>query len=173
MGTKIADKANRDGVAERCADPAVPKSIAVDLALITYDDALRRDVELTLVTTAKHHDAQTLSLRQTDPGIGTILRLVLLYDIHQIDRCPRVQDCASYCRLVTCAKESAGTRAGTSGATIGNAHRTWAFSAAAVLFLRDNPVGQKFGCSPVSTLTTAKGQSAGKSEIATSHAPED
>ena len=45
IGTKIAYKANRDGVAERCADPAVHKSIAVDLALITSDDALLRDVE--------------------------------------------------------------------------------------------------------------------------------
>src|SRR6266478_874409 len=35
MGTKIASKANRDGGAERCADPAVPKSLAVDRARIT------------------------------------------------------------------------------------------------------------------------------------------
>jgi len=32
IGNKMADKANRDGVAERCADPAVPKSLAVDRA---------------------------------------------------------------------------------------------------------------------------------------------
>ncbi|MBM3222460.1 MAG: IS110 family transposase [Candidatus Tectomicrobia bacterium] len=37
MGKNIASKANRDGGAERCADPAVPKSIAVDLALIPSD----------------------------------------------------------------------------------------------------------------------------------------
>jgi transposase len=35
LGKKIAYKANRDGVAERFADAAVQKSIAVDLALIT------------------------------------------------------------------------------------------------------------------------------------------
>src|SRR6266851_9933329 len=57
IGTKIAYTANRDGVAERCADPAVPKSLEVDLALITYDDARLRDVALTIVKTAKHHDA--------------------------------------------------------------------------------------------------------------------
>jgi hypothetical protein len=34
----MAYKANRTGVAERFADPAVPKSSAVALALITYDD---------------------------------------------------------------------------------------------------------------------------------------
>jgi transposase len=143
IGKKIAYKANRDGVAERFADPAVHKSIEVDLALITSYDALLRDVELTLVKTAKHHNANTLYLLQTVPGIGKILSLVLLYEIHDIARFPRVQDFASYCRLVKCAKESAGKRSGTSGAKIGNAHLTWAFSEAAVLFLRDNPAAQK------------------------------
>jgi transposase len=144
IGKKIAYKANRDGVAERFADPAVQKSIEVDLALITYYDELLRDVELTIVKTAKHHDAQTLYLLQTVPGIGKILSLVLLYEIHDIERFPRVQDFASYCRLVKCAKEAAGKRSGTSGSKIGNAHLKWAFSEAAVLFLRDNPAAQKF-----------------------------
>ena len=74
-----------------------------------------RDVELTIVKTAKQHDANTLYLLQTVPGIGKILSLVLLYEIHEIDRFPRVQDFVSYCRLVKCAKESAGKRSGTSG----------------------------------------------------------
>src|SRR5213592_4762435 len=143
IGKKIASKANRDGVAERFADPAVQKSIEVDLALITYYDELLRDLELTIVKTAKHHDANTLYLLQTVPGIGKILSLVLLYEIHHIDRFPRVQDFASYCRLVKCARESAGKRSGTSGSKIGNAHLKWAFSEAAVLFLRDNPAAQK------------------------------
>ena len=143
IGKKIAYKTNRDGVAERFADPAVQKSIEVDLALIPYYDELLRDVELTIVKTAKHHDANTLYLLQTVPGIGKILSLVLLYEIHEIARFPRVQDFASYCRLVKCAKESAGKRYGTSGTKIGNAHLKWAFSEAAVLFLRDHPAGQK------------------------------
>jgi transposase len=95
IGKKIAYKTNRDGVAERFADPAVPQSIEVALALITYYAALLRDVELPIVTTAKHHDAQTLYLLHTVPGIGKILRLVLLYEIHPIARFPRVQDFAS------------------------------------------------------------------------------
>jgi transposase len=143
IGKKLAYKANRDGVAERFTDPAVQKSIEVDLALIGYSDALLRDVERSIVKTAKPHDAQTLYLLQTVPGIGKILRLVLLYEIHDIARFPRVQEFASYCRLVTCARESAGKRSGTSGAKIGNAHLQWAFSEAAVLFFRDNPAAQK------------------------------
>jgi len=144
IGKKIAYKANREGVAERFADAAVQKTIEVDLALITYYDELLRDLELSILTTAKHHDANTLYLLQTVPGIGKILSLVLLYEIHDIDRFARVQDFASYCRLVKCAKESAGKHVGTSGKKIGNAHLKWAFSEAAVLFLRNNPQGQKY-----------------------------
>jgi transposase len=143
IGKKIASKANRQGVAERFADPAVQKNLEVALALITYDDQLLQDLALSILTTAKQHDANPLYLLQTVPGIGKLLSLVLLYDIHDIDRFPRVQDFASYGRLVKCAKESAGKRLGTSGKNIGKAHRNWAFSEAATLFLRHNPDGQR------------------------------
>jgi len=62
IGKQIAYKANRAGVADRCADPAGPKSIEVDLALSTYADQLLGDVELAIVQAAKHHDAHPLSL---------------------------------------------------------------------------------------------------------------
>jgi transposase len=144
IGQKLAYKANRAGVAGRFEDVAVHKTIAVDLALIPSYDQMLNDLELFILTTAKQHDAQTLYLLQTVPGIGKILSLVLLYEIHQIDRFPRVQDFASYCRLVKCAKASGGKRLGTSGNTIGNAHLKWAFSEAATLFLRGNEPGQKY-----------------------------
>jgi hypothetical protein len=144
IGQRIAYTANRDGVAARFADPAVQKSSAGDLALIGYDDALLRDVELPVLNTAKHHDAHTLSLLHPVPGSGKMLSLVLLYAIHAIHRFPRVQECASSGRLVQCAKVSHGKCAGTSGATSGQAHLTWAFSAAAVFFLRAHLPGQKF-----------------------------
>jgi hypothetical protein len=38
-------------------------------------------MERTMLHTAKQHDATTLSLLRTVPGIGAILRLVLLYAI--------------------------------------------------------------------------------------------
>jgi transposase len=70
--------------------------------------------------------------------------LVILYEIHDINRFPTVQDFVSCSRLVKCAKESAGKRHGTSGKKIGNVHLKWAFSEASVLFLRANPKGQRF-----------------------------
>jgi hypothetical protein len=95
IGKKIAYNANREGVAACLNAPAVQKTLAGDLALITYSDALLRDVAHAIVQTAKQHDAPTLYLLQTGPGIGKILRLVLLYDIHDIGRVPRGQDFVS------------------------------------------------------------------------------
>ena len=89
-------------------------------ALLPSYDELLRDGALTSVKTAKPHDAHARYLRQTVPGIGKLLSLVLLA-IHQIDRCPRAQDFAAYCRLGKCAKESAGKRSGTSGPKLGHA----------------------------------------------------
>ena len=139
----IADKANRTGMAARFPEPAVQKSIAIDLGLIDYYDGLLPELELDLVQTAKAHDGQTFSRLRSIPGIGKILALVLLSEIHAIRRFPRGQEFVSYCRLVQWAKESAGKRYGPSGKKIGNAYLKWAFSEAAGLFLRNNPTGQK------------------------------
>ena len=98
---------------------------------------------MTILQTAKQHDAQSLYRLHSVPGIGQILRLVLLYAMHAITRCPRGPDVVSSCRLVTGAKESAGQRAGTAGATIGQAYLKWAFSEAAVRLRRTNALGQK------------------------------
>jgi hypothetical protein len=74
--------------------------------------------------------------------------------MHQIDRCPSVQDFASDARLVKCSKASGGKRLGTSGKHIGTAHLTWAFSEAATLVLRNNPQGQTL----LSRLETKQGK---------------
>ena len=144
IGKKLAYKANRGGVAERFSDPAVQKSLEVDLTLIGSYDRLLTELELEIVNTAKAHDAQTFYRLRSIPGVGKILALVRLYAIHDIHRFPRVQACVSSCRLVKCARASAGKRYGTAGAKIGNAYLKWAFSEAAVLCLRNNPAGQKY-----------------------------
>jgi hypothetical protein len=73
-----------------------------------------------------------------------MLSRVLLDDIQDLQRFPRVQEVVSYCRLVTWATAAAGTRYGTSGAKIGHTSLTWACSEAVVLLLRANPAGQKY-----------------------------
>jgi transposase len=106
IGKQLADKANSDGVAERFPDPAVQKSMAVNLGLLGSYDPLLHDLELPSVKAAKPHDAHTLYLLQTGPGIGKILRLVLLYELHDIQRFPSVQNVVSSGRLVKCAPQN-------------------------------------------------------------------
>jgi hypothetical protein len=57
LGTQLASQAHRAGGAERCAEAAVHTSLAVDLARIPSDDALRRDGDRPLVNPAQPHDA--------------------------------------------------------------------------------------------------------------------
>ncbi|OGO81371.1 MAG: IS110 family transposase, partial [Chloroflexi bacterium RIFOXYD12_FULL_57_15] len=144
FGKKITYKSNRGGVPDRFADPDVRMSVAVDLELIAQLDAIKKRLELHILRSARAHDPQALHLLRTVPGVGLIISLVILYEIYDIARFERVQDFASYARLVKCAKESAGKRTGGGGGKIGNAHLKWAFSEAAVLFLRNNPEGMKF-----------------------------
>ena len=144
IGKKIAYRSNREGVAERFADPSVASNVSFDLKRIEFYDGLLNQIELEILRHAKQHDANTFHLLDSVPGVGKILGLVLLYEIHDISRFPTVQDFASYCRLVKSKKESAGKVYGTSGSKIGNAHLKWAFSEAAVGFLRHNPQGQAF-----------------------------
>ena len=131
IGKKIAYRSNRDGVAERFADASVQLNVTFDLKRIGFYDDLLNEIELEILRHAKRHDANTLYLLDSVPGVGKILGLVLLYEIHDISRFPTVQDFASYCRLVKPKKESAGKVYGSSGNKIGNAHLKWAFSEAA------------------------------------------
>ena len=143
LGT-IAKPQNRKGVIERFNDPSVQKIIAADLAVITAYDPIIDKMERDIIRMAKHHDPVSHALLNTIPGIGKILSLVILYEIEDIKRFPSVQDFASYCRLIKCTKESNGKIYGSSGKKIGNAHLKWAFSEAAVLFLKGNEQGKKY-----------------------------
>ena len=138
FGKKLGYAANRAElhVAERFPDPSVQLSATLDLELIDKLDELIAQVERYLTRTAKVDDVQTYHRLRTIPGVGPILALVLLYEMHQVDRFERVGQFLSYARLVSCAHESAGKKLGAGGKKIGNAHLRWAFAEAACLFLR-------------------------------------
>ena len=141
---RVSYRANREGVAEQFTDKSASKTIATDLELVGNYDTLIRDLELYLTQRIKGHDSDGFYLLRSVPGIGKVLSLTILYEIHTIDRFESVGDFASYSRLVKCEKNSGGKKYGTSGAKIGNVHLKWSFSEAAVLFLRGNPQGQKY-----------------------------
>ena len=144
MGKRLANKANREDVADHFPDPSVRKTIEVEVALIDPYEQLLGEVELSLTRSAKTDDGQTFARLPSVPGIGQILALVLRYEMHDIRRFPRGQDFVSYCRLVKGVKESSGKRLGTSGKKIGNVHLRWAFAEAAVLFIRQGQPGKAY-----------------------------
>ncbi len=146
FGKKLSYAANREElqVAERFSDPSVRRMIDIDLALIDQYDTLLGQVELYLTRTAKVDDVHTFHRLRSVPGIGKILALVLLYEIHDVRRFPEVGNFLSYARLVRCAHESGGKRLGSGGKKIGNPHLRWAFAEAACLFLRQSEAAQKW-----------------------------
>src|SRR5215510_11992454 len=143
---KLAYAHNRDelDLPQRFTDPSVQKNVAVDLALIDAYDQQISDLELYLARTAKVDDPQTFHRLRSVPGIGKVLALILLYEIHDIGRFPEVGQFLSYARLVRCTHESAGKKQGTGGNKIGNAHLKWAFSEATCLFLRESEQAKKW-----------------------------
>jgi transposase len=144
LGTRVDRKGERDSIPAHFPDPVVRRSIELDPSLIAQYDGLLRTLESELIQMAKAHDGFSVQLLRSIPGVGRILSLVLLYEIDSIDRFPRVNEFLSYSRLVKPKKESNGKVYGHSGKKIGNPHLKWAFSEAAVLFLRKNPDGQQF-----------------------------
>jgi transposase len=141
---KLTYAANRAGIAEGFTDPSVRLTIEADLGLVTHFDEQLRRLELALSRTAKVDDPQSYYLLRSVPGIGKILALVMLYEIHDIRRFPKAGNFLSYARLVKCAHESAGKRLGTGGKKIGNAHLKWAFSEATVLLMRQLPAAKEY-----------------------------
>jgi transposase len=144
FGKKIAHKIHREGIAESFPDPDVQRSIQVNLELIDHLDLLIERVSAQVGRTARGHNPQALALLRTVPGIGKTLALVILYEIHTVDRFETVQQFCSYARLVKSQHESAGKKSGRGWSKIGNEHLKWAISEAAVLFLRSNPEGMKY-----------------------------
>ena len=141
-GKRISYRTNRDGIGDGFEDVSVRDSLAADLALVDHYEVVIGELEAAVVRQARGHDPYSFQLLRSVPGIGKVLALTILYEIHDIRRFERVQEFASYSRLVKCQKSSAGKVLGTSGAKIGNAYLKWAFSEAAVLFLAKCPQGK-------------------------------
>jgi transposase len=118
--------------------------VEVDLAMIAAADEQIREMELHLVRHAKVDDPLAYQLLQTIPGIGKVLALVLLYEMHEARRFASEREFVSYCRLVRPSHESAGKVRTGKNHKIGNAYLRWAFGEAACLMLRELPAAESF-----------------------------
>jgi len=143
---KLTFAANREElqIAERFADPAVRWAVEADLALIDALDVEIHRVETHVLKAARVHEPQTFARLRSVPGIGPILALTILYEVHDIARFGDVGPFLSYARLVPGRHESAGKAKGSPHAKIGNAHLKWAFSEAACLLVRHSERGKQW-----------------------------
>lgn len=139
----IVHPTNRVGIEERFEDCYVQKSIQIDLSLLDFYHNILLNIHAEIKKNAVHHDPIAYQLLRSVPGIGPILSLVILYEIYDINRFEAVGNFISYSRLVKCSHESAGKKMKGGHNKIGNSHLKWAFSEAAVLFLRNNEPGKK------------------------------
>lgn len=112
--------------------------------MIEAYDRLIRPLEWQIEKTACEHDHNSLYLLKTIPGVGPILALVILYEVHDIRRFASVQRFCYYARLIPPEKESDGKWAGKSNKKIGNAHLKWAIRTAAMISLRESDQAKKF-----------------------------
>ena len=139
---RIDKRHRRVGLLEHFPDVQVRNSVALDLTLIDHYDELLPKLERHIRACAKEHDPKAFTLLRSIHGADLVIPLVILYEIHDITRFPRVQDFLSYCRLVKPTRESGGKIQGHSGRKIGNAHLKWVFGELATTFLRANPRAQ-------------------------------
>lgn len=141
-------------------ETSVQKNIDLDMVILDcYAEQLSK-VEWYIETQARQHKPIHLHLLKSISGIGRILSLTIIYEIGNINRFESVQNFASYARLVKCKAESAGKSYGTQGNKIGNAHLKWAFSEAAVLYLRGNKKAQDYLLQLQKRMSKAKALSA-------------
>ena len=140
----LKNKDAREHLKSTFPERSVQKNIDLDMVILDcYAEQLSK-VEWYIQQQAKQHKPNHLHLLKSVWGIGPILALTIIYEIGDIERFESVQKFASYSRLVKCKAESAGKTYGTQGNKIGNAHLKWAFSEAAVLYLRGNEKAQKY-----------------------------
>jgi transposase len=112
--------------------------------MIDAFNRLIKPLENKIEKIACQHDPNNLYLLKTIPGVGQILALTILYEVHDIKRFKTVQRFCSYAGLIRPEKESDGKWAGKSNKKIGNAHLKWAIRTAAMISLRESEQAKKF-----------------------------
>jgi len=81
-------------------DPVVQLIVETDLQLIDHYDPIIKNLDKQILALAKGHDRTSLNLLRGIHGVGEVLALTMLYEIHTIERFPSRGEFCSYARLV-------------------------------------------------------------------------
>ena len=114
-------------------------SLQNDLDMIAYLDTITGKLEWRIEKNAHGHDNHALVILKSIKGLGTILSLTMLYEIHTIKRFPTAQKFSSYARVVQVERSSHGKKLGSKNNKIGNPYLRWAFGQLAVSAQRFYP----------------------------------
>lgn len=147
------DRLHEDDPTAPFTDESVKFMLRSDISVIDRLDETIVKLESHLIRHAKVDDPIRFHLLRTIPGVGPVLALVMLYEIHDVDRFAGMGQFVSYARLVACSHESDGKKLGT-GRKIGNAHLKWAFGEAAGLMIRETDEAKAF----VEKMTKQRGK---------------
>ena len=128
LSDQVKKKTSRRKLCERLADPDLGMSVGCDLNLVDSLDKMIYKVEKQVLAQAKHHDRNALSILMTVPGLGEMLAMTILYEIHTVERFKSASAFSSYSRLIKVERESAGKKTKDGNNKIGNPHLKWAFS---------------------------------------------
>ena len=103
----------------------ITRNMGVDEQCIDFLTSQIKNLEKHLLARARVHDEDALVRLKKIDGIGDILALTLLYEIHTVKRFGSLQKFSSYCRVVNPQCESAGKRVGTGNRKAGNKYLSW------------------------------------------------
>ena len=124
----IKNKKTAQQLIDKFQQPDLQYMIKADLDFIAATTEIIRPLEIHIKTQARHHDRKAYNLLMSVNGIGELLALVILYEIHDIKRFKSVQQFSSYCRLVKCERTSMGKRSKGGNPKIGNPYLKYAFT---------------------------------------------
>jgi len=132
-----------DKIAKLYADYKLPDdarySLDNDVGMLEYLDIVTGKLEWRIEKNAHGHDNHALALLKSVKGLGTVLSLTLLYEIHTIKRFKSAQCFSSYARVVKVERSSHGKKVGAGNNKIGNPYLRWAFGQLAISAQRYYP----------------------------------
>jgi len=120
-------KTRRDLVKSNLDQDIYPNA-QTDLDMIDFLDPVIKHLEQQIRAKAKYHDRASLNILLSVPGIGDIFSLIILYEVHNINRFESHQLFCSYARLVKCERSSAGKYSKGGNQKIGNPYLKWAIA---------------------------------------------
>lgn len=144
LAEAVKKKQTRRHIPNRLDDPDLSMSVDCDLDLIEALDAIIYKIEKQLEAQAKAHDRTAYRLLRTIPGVGKMLALTILYEIHTLTRFKSASHLSSYARLVKVERTSMGKKTGDGNPKIGNPHLKWAFTEIILRAQVDSPRIKKY-----------------------------